>query len=564
MKDMSISRHRARELVSIYDHSLEQQIVGRGSSLACRDEELWKQVQGLLKDGDAQETHCLGLDPLRVMEESLTAAAAAAATTTTATCAGRVKARGGMQGLAKAFEVLEQAALNLYLGPWRDEYKVVKMYSGMFTHNIKPVLSMPQIEKLFGLLGYQLSSSRHEQLCLQPPRVSAASLDDLLCLSCAFFLARCECCLLLTALGKHVGEAQWELSLVRERQRGSSVQVALDNTKKALDVNQPLIEQFDGEGEVDLYTDEHVNGGQREVAVDESPRSLTWMNQSGASPPPIKTHSNGVTSLSSSSGPLSTREHVCVSTYNCQLTKTSPLEPDTTRSFSAGVRQGRRPCEELRFDKGNSQSLSLEAEALGLCERQAEANHLCSCLQTSPLFIKLCIECNTSHDVTCVLLQQCMMENHHTVFPDNTTEEMELREVSPQAGSLRVSGMSTSPTLTSSSAAMSSLALHDDPKSIIVSLHPITYHECCDLAKPDPQVLCHSCGVFHSGSCREINFCQIHHSITPLGVCSCGRACSRNPLVLCRYCGNEYCSDCWYRNPVVCTCGQTFDQSSSV
>lgn len=118
---MSISRQRSRDLVSAYVHSLEQQIVGKGSSLVCRDEELWMQVEGLLMDGDAQEMHHLGLDPLKVMEESLKAAAAAAAN------ARKGKSKGGLQGLAKAFEVMEQAALNLYLGPWREEYKIVKV-----------------------------------------------------------------------------------------------------------------------------------------------------------------------------------------------------------------------------------------------------------------------------------------------------------------------------------------------------------------------------------------------------------------------------------------------------
>lgn len=112
----------SRDVVAAYNHSLEQQIVRRGSNLVCRDQELWNRVEGLLKDEDAQETHCLGLDPLRVMEESLVEAAAASAPN-----GGQVKARGGLQGLAKAFEVLEQAALNLYLGPWRAEYKVVKV-----------------------------------------------------------------------------------------------------------------------------------------------------------------------------------------------------------------------------------------------------------------------------------------------------------------------------------------------------------------------------------------------------------------------------------------------------
>lgn len=115
---MNLSTWRSTDLVSAYRRSLEQQIVERGSSLVCRDEELCAQAEELLRDGDARETHCLSLDPLVVMEESLKASAADS---------GRARARGGLQGLAKAFEVVEQAALNLYLGPWRKEYKFVKV-----------------------------------------------------------------------------------------------------------------------------------------------------------------------------------------------------------------------------------------------------------------------------------------------------------------------------------------------------------------------------------------------------------------------------------------------------
>lgn len=103
-----------------YDHSLERQIVEQGSSLPCRDEELWKKVEVLLRDGSAQEMHCLGLDPLSVMEESLQAVTAAG-------CSRRSRTRAGLRGLAKAFEVLEQAAVNLYLGPWRKEYSVIQV-----------------------------------------------------------------------------------------------------------------------------------------------------------------------------------------------------------------------------------------------------------------------------------------------------------------------------------------------------------------------------------------------------------------------------------------------------
>lgn len=121
MKEMSLQQ-RAREFVGVYDHILEQQIVERGCSLACRDETLWRLVEDRLKDTDAHEVHCLGLDTLREMEESLKAAAAPPGPYYK-----RVRARGGLGGLAKAFEVLEQAALNLYLGPWRKEYRVIKV-----------------------------------------------------------------------------------------------------------------------------------------------------------------------------------------------------------------------------------------------------------------------------------------------------------------------------------------------------------------------------------------------------------------------------------------------------
>lgn len=125
MKEMNISRQRCRDLVSAYEHSLEHQIMGKGSSLVCRDEELWTQVEGTLMDGDARDMHQLGLEPLKVMEESLKAAAALASAPVANVRRGT--SNRGLQGLAKAFEVMEQAALNLYLGPWREEYKTVKV-----------------------------------------------------------------------------------------------------------------------------------------------------------------------------------------------------------------------------------------------------------------------------------------------------------------------------------------------------------------------------------------------------------------------------------------------------
>ncbi|XP_029992435.1 spermatogenesis associated 2-like [Sphaeramia orbicularis] len=494
------SGSRSRDLLSAYDLSLEQQILVGGSSLPCGDEELWKQAEELLEDGDAQDTHCLGLDPLAVMEESLKGAETAAGSG-----GRRVKPRAGLQGLAKAFEVLELAALNLYLGPWREEYKVVKMYSGMFTHLIRPVFSVQQIHHLFSLLGYQPCTAHPQQLRLQP--ASTSSSDHFLRWSCAFFLARCECRLLLAALGSHGGEAQWELSLVRERRRGHSVQVALDNAKKTLMV------PFDGESDMDLYTDDQVNGGHEEAGVpeDQDPRSLTWTPESHT--PAIKANSNRTPS-----SPSASIEHI----YRSAL-KTSLLDSASGTTFS------RRPLGEVASNRADAESSCSYTSGSWFLKDGAEVDHACSCLQSCEILYH-CTDCNTFHNFTCALLEPCRANGHHAVYVDKTAEKMKELTVGGSAASI-----------------------------------PMAYHDCCDPAHPDPGHLCFSCRVFHSESCTDAKLCQSQcHRITTLGTCSFGTRCWGKPCVLCRYCGKEYCKDCWFRNPINCTCGRTFDQSSSV
>ncbi|XP_077371647.1 spermatogenesis associated 2-like [Festucalex cinctus] len=542
---MSMFHERVRHVVAAYDHALEQQIVRQGSYLVCSDDDLWKQVEELLRNKNAQETHCLSLDPLKVMEESLKVVA----DSTKAPKFGRakqVKVRGGLRGLAKAFEVLEQAALNLYLGPWREEYKVVKMYSGTFTHYIKPVLSTAQIEQLFGLLGYQ-RSTRREQLHLQLLQVSPLILDDLLCMSCAFFLARCECRLLLTALDSHSGDAQWELCLVRERLRGNVLQVALDNTKRTMGFKQPLMES-DEESDVDLYTDKQVNGGQRAVLVphDDSSRSLPWATL------PVKLHHNGT--LSSSSQAMS--ESVCVSTLSCQVSSRS--DSKTLRGSSARMSQ--------HSNAGGDASAALDLHAnsrkedtAGMGKSEVESIPLCSCLQSPHLYLNQCMECNTVHDNACAVLQHCSQEGHQVLLPSEMSESA---AASPRSLNVKPQPLTVPPTLSSSTAAMSALSLCDNPKSLNPFYHPISYHDCCERNRLDSQVVCLNCKVFHSATCNKLEFCQSQHTLKTLGKCSCGRACSRKPLVLCRYCGSEYCNVCWYRNPLLCVCGQTLDQAS--
>lgn len=452
---------RAKDLVSAYGLSLGLQISQQGSCLPNSDEELLGQVKTMLRDRPAEEMHCLGLDPLLVMEDTLSSASVRP-----------VRPRARLQGLAKAFKVLEHLALNLYVCPWRKEYKIIKTYSSVFIHDIFPVLLPSQVHSLSGLLGYRAASSRPEQLCLMSSWDDPSSLDHLLRLSCAFFLARCECCLLLAALGKHGGELEWELSLVRERRQGHDLQVALDNTTKSLDISPPLMDTLDGD--LDLYREDQAS--QQPVSDHYGPHSAAWVGPS----------SDDMT--------------------NGEVATSSPTTSE------------RRACGESRSDRTDLQ----------------DDERCCSCLLAPQLHLQHCSDCDTTHDVQCPSLYVCRNDGH------------DVEGSGPPQSNL------------------ASMTLHVEPNSMSPTVQPISFHSCCDVTHLDPRLLCRTCRVFHSDSCQYSNHCLMIHGAQLLGTCICGEASSRAPLILCRYCGNEYCRECWYRNPITCMCGETFDQSSSV
>lgn len=282
------------------------------------------------------------------------------------------------------------------------------------------------------------------------------------------------------------------------------------------------------EGEVDLYRDDHVNEEQEESVDDdeENPHSLIRAVQSNKTSPAGQTHSNGASYVSSSP------------------------ESDTRKSFSLNKSKSKRSPEGLKSDKLDS--LQIHVSGFGKCE--SDVIHHCSCLSHPCLILKRCSDCNTLHDVTCSFLEDCYKEGHKVQFADKLPEKT--KEMSPPSGN------KTNEASCSNAARTPDVC--DDAKS--AALEPISYHSCCDLrvANPDPRILCHKCRVFHATKCMEGKLCGVNHQVSELGRCSCGKYCARKPLVLCRYCGREYCSACWYRRPVCCICGQTFDQESSV
>ncbi|KPP58321.1 hypothetical protein Z043_123864 [Scleropages formosus] len=246
MKRSTINQQVASRMASLeqkYHASLERCLQKGEDALICRDVELCEHVEVVLRTGNTQVL--LGpmtldsqtLDMLSVMETSLQNPGAS------------------LEGVERTFEVLELAALNLYLCPWRKEYRVVKMFSGTFTHQVSPVLSKQQTKELFGLLGYQAVAghSQCEELELKGSPLPA---KFLLRFACLFFIARCECRLLYSVAKVLGGRQTLELALVQERQRGCSLERAQQSLQSKMEMSQ---QGENAEDELDLYTAEASN-----------------------------------------------------------------------------------------------------------------------------------------------------------------------------------------------------------------------------------------------------------------------------------------------------------------
>ncbi|NXT58825.1 SPA2L protein, partial [Pluvianellus socialis] len=100
---------------------------------------------------------------------------------------GRSRLEPALRGLAAAFHLLELAALNLYLFPWRREFGTVQTFSGAYVHSLRPALPEADLMRSFGRLGYK----RRDPHCLAISQLPSE--PELAAAACGFFACRLEC-----------------------------------------------------------------------------------------------------------------------------------------------------------------------------------------------------------------------------------------------------------------------------------------------------------------------------------------------------------------------------------
>lgn len=92
-----------------------------------------------------------------------------------------------LRGLASAFRLLELAAVNLYLFPWRREFGTIPTFSGAYVHLLRPALPEADLLRSLGRLGYERRDQHRLAVGRLPPGPA------LIAAAVGFLACRLEC-----------------------------------------------------------------------------------------------------------------------------------------------------------------------------------------------------------------------------------------------------------------------------------------------------------------------------------------------------------------------------------
>ncbi|NWV18275.1 SPA2L protein, partial [Origma solitaria] len=95
--------------------------------------------------------------------------------------------RLALRGLAGAFRLLELAAINLYLFPWRREFGTIQTFSGAYVHLLRPALPEADLVRSLGRLGYEQQDQHRLAMARPPPG------PVLIAAAVGFLACRLEC-----------------------------------------------------------------------------------------------------------------------------------------------------------------------------------------------------------------------------------------------------------------------------------------------------------------------------------------------------------------------------------
>ncbi|XP_048210866.1 spermatogenesis-associated protein 2-like protein [Perognathus longimembris pacificus] len=183
---------------------------------------------------------------------------------------GRADLAPALRDLARAFELLELAAVHLYLLPWRKEFTTIKTFSGGYVHVLKGVLSEELLIKSFQKMGYVRRDNHRLMVTALPPACQLVQVA----LGC--FALRLECEILgevLAQLGTSVLPAE-ELLQARRASGDVASCVAWLQQRLAQDEEPPPLPPRGPSAfgvPLDLYRDLQDDEGSEDASLYEEP-----------------------------------------------------------------------------------------------------------------------------------------------------------------------------------------------------------------------------------------------------------------------------------------------------
>ncbi|NXT69622.1 SPA2L protein, partial [Chaetops frenatus] len=168
-----------------------------------------------------------------------------------------------LRGLAGAFRLLELAAVNLYLFPWRREFGTIQTFSGAYVHLLRPALPEADLLRSLGRLGYERQDRHRLGVARLPPGPA------LIAAAVGFLACRLECEILAELAPRLLRQRPHAQELLEQRHRAGGAKGCLEMLQDLGTQRGAAADCGDG---VDLYRERPDSP--EDVAGDDTPTTL--------------------------------------------------------------------------------------------------------------------------------------------------------------------------------------------------------------------------------------------------------------------------------------------------
>uniref|UniRef100_UPI00398EA471 spermatogenesis associated 2-like n=1 Tax=Pristiophorus japonicus TaxID=55135 RepID=UPI00398EA471 len=316
--------------------------------------------------------------------------------------------RSTLKLLIGAFELLELAAVNLFLYPWRKEFKTIKTFSGAYVHYLKPAICNEDLVRIFKQMGYRLKDNL--QLEMKDPPHSLESIR----LAFELLVTRIECEILLE-IGEKLEHYNISVDeLLRERKLMENIDACVDKLK----VSRPAADRSQRERRLER-TQSTSSSGENidlDLKVNSRPRNLAGSPSQG--------EYDGSAICLSPWGlprPATSDQYKDVS---CSKHITGIPGTDSVPSFedSQDLSRDRR---EFNFELRSPNAAENSLGGIG-----AENYKRHSCLANGDSALYCCETCCTVHTILCDAIKMCDGRHSLRIFDAESSTYLQKAEAS--------------------------------------------------------------------------------------------------------------------------------------